>query len=141
MRRWVLFSLFSCLWWVGMTQAWASVPLQDPPPVPIPEKVGERDVAKFVVQTLASRGWGITREEPGRVIATLRRDAFMARIKVTWDAHAIQIAHMENENLDYEVRDGQPYIHRSYPRWIDSLVFGLQVKMRVRSIENGGSGT
>lgn len=141
MRRLVLFSLLLCAWWVSAAQAFGAVPLRDPPPVPIPEKVDERDVAKFVVQTLSSRAWGITREEPGLVVATMRRDAFMVRIKVTWDAHAIRITHIENENLDYEVRDGQPYIHRSYPRWVDDLVFGFQVKMRVRSIENGGSGT
>lgn len=141
MRWWVLLFLSIILGWSGLASARAPVQLQDPPPLPIPEKISQRDVARFVVQTLSSRAWGITKEEADHVIATMRRDRFMVRIRVSWDARTIRTAYMDSENLDYAIRDGQPYIHPGYPRWIDDLLFGFRTKMRVRSIENGGSGT
>lgn len=105
-----------------LTMAFRQVPLADPAPIAVPAGLTDVQVAKAVKAALIGRGWIVSGEQPGNVDATLNGNDYVARIKVGYDAHQVQIAYVGSTNLKYEVkRDGTRLIHTNYMGWMKYL--------------------
>lgn len=71
---------------------------------------------------LANRGWLISKEEPGKINATLNSRGHVARILITY-GDMVKIQYVDSQGLHYGVRkDGTVVIHNNYNSWIRYLV-------------------
>lgn len=105
--------------------------LIDPDPVAIPAGVTTEQVVADIKRALIGRGWVVTDEAPGQIESTLHLRSHVARIRVTYDDQHVRFAYVDSENLDYETRRGEPYIHSNYLGWIGYLVSDLSTNMQV----------
>jgi hypothetical protein len=98
-----------------------SAPLLNPDPfkaAATPEKT-----KKAIEMALAGRGWLISKEEPGKIAATLNTRKHTARILITYDDEYITIKYVDSQNLNYDIdKNGQVVIHENYNSWIRYLM-------------------
>jgi hypothetical protein len=99
-----------------------TVPLVDPPPIPLPASINQDTVVHVIGQALSSHGWRMVRNVPGEIDAVYDPRDFSVTIAAHYDARQIRINYVTSENLLYKVKHGQPYIHANYARWIRNLV-------------------
>jgi hypothetical protein len=126
-----LIVLLSTLLFCGA--AHALVPMVDRAPIAVPEGTTPEVEAKAIRRALAGRTWQVKAEQPGRIDATiLVRNKHTANIEIDYDPAQIAIKYVSSTNLDYQVIDGTPMIHRFYPRWINYLMDDIS-KNLVRS--------
>ena len=105
-----------------LTMAFRQAPLNDPPPIQVPQGVSMAQLETVVMEALSARGWAISDHKPGEIDATYARREFSVTIAVHYDARQVQINYLDSSNLKYEVKDGQRYIHKNYASWIQNLV-------------------
>jgi hypothetical protein len=136
----IVLSVFALLAFSGTVQAGRKAPLLDPPPVRIPSALTDADVAKSIKLALVGRGWQITAEQAGEIQSSLHLREHVAKIRITWEQQEIRIAYVDSTNLDYKLKNGKPQIHTNYLNWINYVVQDLNIKLRTKSVENGGNG-
>jgi hypothetical protein len=91
--------------------ACSSVPLADPAPIQTPRA----DLTALAVHRgLAREGFAIRDDAPGRVRAALERRAWTMTVDVTWSGTDVEVHYAASDNLDYDVRGGKKWIHRTY---------------------------
>jgi hypothetical protein len=118
-RAWSCFLLLStAVFLMGARQ----VPLTDPEPIAVPAGLKAEQVAKAIKAALVGRNWGVTEEQPGRIISTLNLREHMAKIEVSYDAQTVRIRYLDSGELMYAEKKGQRMIHRNYLNWIQNLV-------------------
>jgi hypothetical protein len=117
----------------------AATPLVDPAPIPVPAGLDAKAVATSIRLGGAQRGWIVTRQEPGAMELTLNIRTHMAKVGVKYDTQSIQLTYLESTNLDYEVKKGDRYIHRNYPKWVNNLVNDITMQLALaQSKAEGG---
>lgn len=83
-----------------------------------------------IIDAGSRRGWQVTAEEPGKL--TLRnviRGKHTVVIDVAYDTKGVSATYVSSENLDYEMRDGTPYIHPKYNEWVNKLLHDIVAKV------------
>jgi len=82
----------------------------------------EDDVRRALVASGAARGWVITPQGPGVLMARLNVRKHMAEARISYTSSSFSITYVTSSNLDYDKdRNGQEVIHRNYNRWINNL--------------------
>jgi hypothetical protein len=116
----------------------AATPLVDPAPVPVPAGLDDQAIAKSIRLGGAQRGWIVTRQDPGAMELTLNIRTHMAKVGVKYDTKSIQFTYLDSTNLDYEVKKGNRYIHRNYPKWVNNLVNDVSVQLALAQSQASG---
>ena len=116
----------------------AATPLVDPAPVPVPAGLDDKAIAKSIRLGGAQRGWLVTRQDPGSMELTLNIRTHMAKVGVKYDTKSIQFTYLDSTNLDYEVKKGNRYIHRNYPKWVNNLVNDVSVQLALAQSQASG---
>lgn len=116
----------------------AATPLVDPAPVPVPAGLDDKAIAKAIRLGGAQRGWIVTRQDPGAMELTLNIRTHMAKVGVKYDTKTIQLSYLDSTNLDYEVKKGNRYIHRNYPKWVNNLANDIAVQLALAQSQAGG---
>lgn len=102
--------------------AWARrTVLVEPNPVPVSAQKTPDEVAAAIKRVLAGRGWVVTSEQPGEIGASLHIREHDARIRVLHEAGRVRFVYAGSDNLNYEEKGGQAYIHPSYLGWLEYL--------------------
>ena len=109
--------------------ALANVPLVEPAPVAVPSDVSTEQLLRALKIAFVERGWMVTKEEPGRLEATLNVRKHMLQVEAMYDASQVTFAYLDSVNLDYEEKKGVKYIHRKYAGWMNNVVVGLRRAM------------
>jgi len=107
--------------------AFRQVPLVDPAPVAVPQKIAQEKngldkVSQAIKKALVQRQWIVNVDEPGKIAATYAPRDFSVQIGITYDRKQVQIKYLTSSNLKYEEKNGVRYIHTNYPSWIQNLV-------------------
>lgn len=105
-----------------LLSGWREAALVNPDPIAIPAKVSSAEVGKIIKKVLVQRKWIVAEDKPGALKATLLLREHKARIAIDWNAKDIRISYIDSENLNYEVKKGQPLIHANYNSWVNNLV-------------------
>mgnify|MGYP001143683754 FL=1 len=116
----------------------AATPLVDPAPVPVPAGLDDKAIAKSIRLGGAQRGWIVTRQDPGAMELTLNIRTHMAKVGVKYDTKTIQLSYLDSTNLDYEVKKGNRYIHRNYPKWVNNLANDIAVQLALAQSQAEG---
>lgn len=116
----------------------AATPLVDPAPVPVPAGLDDKAIAKAIRLGGAQRGWIVTRQDPGAMELTLNIRTHMAKVGVKYDTKTIQLSYLDSTNLDYEVKKGNRYIHRNYPKWVNNLANDIAVQLALAQSQAEG---
>ena len=116
----------------------AATPLVDPAPIPVPAGLDSKSVATAIRLGGAQRGWIVTRQDPGAMELTLNIRTHMAKVGVKYDTQSIQFTYLDSTNLDYEVKNGNRYIHRNYPKWVNNLRNDITVQLALAQSQAEG---
>ena len=110
-------------------------PLVDPEPLLVPAGLSDKAVAKAVLVGVLQRGWVITRQDPGYMEATLHLRSHMARIGINYDTQHVKVRYLDSENLDYEMKQDVPHIHRNYLNWVNNVVLDINVQLQAAAAD------
>lgn len=109
--------------------------LRDPDPVAIPQGLSSQDVARAIKLALTGRTWVVSKEQPGRIDATLNLRAHVARIVITCDASQVTVAYVSSDNLDYKEKKGKRTIHKNYLSWVANVLSDRSRNLQSASME------
>ncbi|MBD8525418.1 hypothetical protein [Pseudomarimonas arenosa] len=130
-RSWLIVLLPLMLLLMGARQA----PLNDPDPIMIPQGLSGEQVVKEIKRALIGRNWTITNEQQGRIDSTLNLRDHVARIAVSYDAERISVAYVSSENLKFEEKKGERYIHKNYMSWVNNVVVDLNRGLQLQALD------
>lgn len=116
----------------------AAKPFVDPAPLPVPAGLDDKTVARAIRLGAAQRGWIVTRQDPGAIELTLNIRTHMAKVGVKYDTKSIEFRYLDSNNLDFEVKKGNRYIHRNYPKWVNNLMNDVAVQLALARAEAEG---
>lgn len=110
-----------------LLMAFRQVPLVDPAPIAVPQKIAQEKngmdkVSQAIKKALVQRQWIVNVDEPGKIAATYAPRDFSVQIGITYDRKQVQIKYLTSSNLKYEEKNGVRYIHTNYPSWVQNLV-------------------
>ena len=120
---------------VPFAVAHAGKPLVDPDPVAVPAGLDAAAVAKEIKRSLLGRGWVVAAERPGAIDATLNLRAHVARVTLSYDTAQVRLAYQSSENLDYEEKRGQRFIHKNYNSWVANVLTDLSRNLQLADVE------
>lgn len=71
-----------------------------------------------------SRGWKITHEAPGRMLASYnKQNKHMVSCEITYSTGVFSLKYRDSLNMRYEpAANGQGTIHPYYNKWVDFLI-------------------
>lgn len=110
-------------------------PLADPAPVAVPAGLTAEQVTKDIKRALIGRGWVVSEERPGEILATLNLREHVAKVRVTWDTREIRIAYVDSTNLEYSERKGTRYIHPNYLGWVKNIATDMGTNLQLSAAE------
>ncbi|MFN7784186.1 MAG: hypothetical protein ACK5PG_15805 [Lysobacterales bacterium] len=130
-RRYLLILLPFFLLLMGARQA----PLTDPDPIAVPAGLELKTVEREIKRALIGRGWTITAETEGQIDSTLNIRAHTARVRISYDGQRVSLAYVSSENLAYEEKRGERYIHKNYASWVNNVLTDLSRGLQMAAIE------
>lgn len=102
-----------------------ATPLSDPEPVMVPAGLGTDAVAKAIRLGSVKHGWMITRDDPGRMEATLHVRVHTVKVGIEYDTQTVRIKYVSSENMEYAEKNGQQHIHGNYNKWVRTLAVDI----------------
>lgn len=94
-------------------------------------KPATMDGLRTAIATAGSfRGWQVVEEAPGRLtMKNLIRGKHTVVVAVVYDLQGFRIEYVSSENLDYEEKRGQAYIHPKYGQWVANLALDINTRV------------
>lgn len=111
-----------------------AAPLVNPDPIAVPAGLSADVVQREIKRALISRKWSITGEKPGHIDATLNLRAHVARIAIEHGEGTVRVSYVSSENLNYEEKKGQRYIHKNYGAWVNNVVSDISANLQLESL-------
>ncbi|RYE29834.1 MAG: hypothetical protein EOP48_32365 [Sphingobacteriales bacterium] len=122
---------------VASLAAQAGALLTDPPAILIPAKVTQERANNEIKRALINRGWTLTKEESGKLYATLHLRTHVANILITQTSDKVITTYVSSENLDYKLKkDGKATIHKNYLSWINNLNGDISKNLQFASLDD-----
>jgi len=109
--------------------------LVDPDPIMVPAGMATETVQKEIKRALLTRGWAVTGEQAGQIDATLNVRAHVARIAVIHDASSVWVTYVSSENLKYEEKKGERYIHKNYNSWVNNVLTDISRNLQLEALD------
>jgi len=110
-------------------------PLTDPDPVAVPAGMKIETVEREIKRALIGRGWTITSEQDGMIDSALNVRAHSARVRISYDSSRVALNYVSSDNLAYEEKRGERYIHKNYASWINNVMSDLSRGLQLAAIE------
>jgi hypothetical protein len=107
----------------------------DPEPIAVPAGISAGDVAKAIKVGIVRRGWVISKDENGQIDAVLNVRTHTARVAIPYDAKEVRIKYVSSEDLDYQEKNGQRYIHGNYVKWVRNMQADIQRELQLLTIK------
>jgi hypothetical protein len=107
----------------------------DPEPIAVPAGISAGDVAKAIKVGIVRRGWVISKDENGQIDAVLNVRTHTARVAIPYDAKEVRIKYVSSEDLDYQEKNGQRYIHSNYVKWVRNMQADIQRELQLLTIK------
>lgn len=129
-------SLLVILFGFGLsTLAFAAAELFDPPPVPVPSGITEKELVKQIKKAFVGRNWSIEKDEKGSVKATLYLRSHVARVAANYTSEQVTLTYLSSENLNYKEKKGKRFIHKNYLTWIQNVRNDLNKNLQIEALE------
>jgi hypothetical protein len=110
--------------------------IEDPPPISVPSNLSLKEVSKAIRTGLSRRDWMVTRDEGGRMDATLHNRKHVVKISLSYTKQSVKIVYAGSENMNYEEKNGIKFIHRAYKKWMDNTVQDITTALQNASLDN-----
>jgi hypothetical protein len=110
-------------------------PLVDPAPLAVPPGVAAKDVSKAIRTGIATRGWIVSKDENGKIDATLNNREHQVVIAIVYDAKQVKINYVSSQNMNYSEKNGTRYIHKKYTQWTQNVVADINKELQLAAIK------
>ncbi len=89
-------------------------------------------VSAAIIEAGAGRGWSMTEVEPGLIRGEiLVRGKHKVAVNIPFTTTTFSILYLSSENMNYQLRDGEPRIHPKYNSWIKNLERDIQNRIKL----------
>ena len=95
----------------------------------VPAGLSAEQVHQAILSAAPRRGWLLSRDEPGHVVAKLDTRGHTATVDIQYTSTHYSITYRESTNLKY---DGTK-IHKNYNGWVANLNKDIQVELHRRA--------
>ena len=113
----------------------AKAVLVDPEPIAVPAGIDVKDVAKAIKLGITRRGWTVSKDENGQIDATLNIRTHRAQVAIPYSAKEVSIKYVSSDNLDYQEKNGQRYIHGNYNNWVRNMYSDIQRELQLLTVK------
>ncbi len=109
--------------------------LVEPAPIPVPAGLSATDVAKAIKVGIVRRGWVVSKDENGRIDAVLNVRTHSLNVAIPYNAKEVSIKYVSSENLDYQEKNGERFIHNKYTQWVNNMQADIQRELQLLTIK------
>jgi hypothetical protein len=107
------------------------IPLVDPAPIAVPAGLTVKAVSSAIRTGVSRHGWIVNKDDAGKMEAILNIRKHSTRVTIAYDKANVKIAYAGSENLLYEEKNGQRFIHRNYQNWLNNLVSDISSALQI----------
>ena len=87
------------------------------------------EIRDAIIDAGRQRGWILMPQGAGVIRGgILVRNKHKVDVEILYDVEKFSIIYLSSKNMNYEERDGKPYIHPNYISWINNLKQDIQVR-------------
>ena len=100
--------------------------------VPVDGAMDSADAVRaLIVDTAKAKGWRVFSDKPGvlRLELTVRGKHHVVT-DVAYDDKQATLTYVTSQNMDFKVKNGEPWIHSSYVRWVTLLASAIESRSR-----------
>lgn len=115
---------------LGIAACSGMKPLRTLSPQPVPQGMGEEQIAEAIKAAMTSRHWTVRSSSRGHVQGNLIDGGASLTVDVLYSHSAIIIHYVDSSGLGYEANGGQPRIGKQYYRWIKLLRKSIHAQLR-----------
>ena len=119
---------FAVVLGVALTLACRTAPVLNIENGEVPPGLSAQQVHEAIVSAVPRRGWDVTLDEPGHVMARLDKRGHSATVDIDYTSTHYSIRHHESTDLGF---DGTK-IHKNYNGWVTNLNKDIQSELRRR---------
>lgn len=95
-------------------------------------EVTQEQVGEAIIDAGTKRGWSMTEVEPGLIRGEiLVRGKHKVEVNIPYTASSFSILYLSSDNMNYQLRDGQPRIHPKYNSWIKNLKSDIEKRTKL----------
>lgn len=101
-----------------------------PPPIEVPADMDTPLISKAILTAMAKRHWLPQSDTGSSIVAELTvREKHMVRLRIDYTRKEIRFWYLDSRGMDYEVEDGQPYIHSRFMSWTQNLARDIRTQV------------
>lgn len=118
----------------GPTMARSSVLVVNHDNIAVATGTGKPATAEQVKHAImkggANKGWTFTQTTDGKLLANLVvRNKHTVAADIGYAADKYSVTYQSSINMNYETRDGQPFIHPKYNGWVQNLLTEVRLEL------------
>ena len=100
-------------------------------PLEAPQSATMDMITNAILGSGVDRGWKTRVLQPGLIRGKIVvNNKHTVEVDITYDETDFSINHVSSINMNYNLRDGVPYIHPKYNRWVSILEDDIQEQMQ-----------
>lgn len=104
--------------------------LQLPEPIEVPAGMDTPLISKAILTALSQRHWLPQSDTGDSIVAELTvREKHMIRLRIDYTRKEIRFGYLDSRGMDYEVDEGQPYIHSRFLSWTQNLARDIRTQI------------
>ena len=100
-------------------------------PLEAPQSATMDMITNAILGSGVDRGWKMRVLQPGLIRGKIVvNNKHTVEVDITYDETDFSINYVSSINMNYNLRDGVPYIHPKYNRWVSILEDDIQEQMQ-----------
>lgn len=101
-----------------------------PPPIEVPADMDTPLISKAILTAMAKRHWLPQSDTGSSIVAELTvREKHMIKLRIDYTRKEIRFWYLGSSGMDYEVDDGQQYIHSRFNTWSQNLARDIHTQV------------
>jgi hypothetical protein len=100
-----------------------------PEPIEVPEGMDTPLISKAILTAMAQRHWLPQSDTGSSIVAELHVRRHMVKLRIDYTRKEIRFWYLDSSGMDYEVDDGQQYIHSRFNSWSLNLARDIRTQV------------
>jgi subtilase family serine protease len=101
----------------------------------VPAGLSASEVAKAIKVGIMRRGWVVSKDQNGQIDAVLNVRKHSAHVAIPYDDKEVRIKYVSSDNLDYQEKNGERYIHGNYVKWVRNMQADIQRELQLLTVK------
>lgn len=101
-----------------------------PAPIEVPEGMDTPLISKAILTAMSQRHWLPQSDTGSSIVAELTvREKHMVKVRIDYTRKEIRFWYLDSRGMDYELFEGQQYIHSRFISWTRNLAQDIRTQI------------